>query len=97
MQHNSSQNTMTLTWGYHDKCGDNMSTMGVFSAIGIILSTMEDTSSTMGYVQYCGGYHNACGGYHKHCGVILSTMGNIMMHVGDNMNALGCSVSWELP
>ena len=35
--------------------GDILSTMGVFSTVGVILSTVGD-------VQYCGGYHDACGG-----------------------------------
>ena len=35
--------------GYHDKCGDIMSTVGVFSTMGVILSAMR------GYLEYRGG------------------------------------------
>ena len=54
--------------GYHDKCGDILSTTGVFS-------TVEDIMSTVGgYLEYHGGcsvpwgYHDACGGYHEYRG-----------------------------
>ena len=57
--------------GYHDKCGDILSTMGCsvpwgISSVpwGVILSTMGDIMthagdimSTMGAVQYLGGCH----------------------------------------
>ena len=30
----------SIPWGYHDKCGDILSAMGVFSTVGDIMSTM---------------------------------------------------------
>ena len=47
--------------GYHDKCGDILSTVGVFSIVGDIMSTVGVILSTGG-VQYRGGYHDARGG-----------------------------------
>ena len=47
--------------GCHDKCGDILSTVGVFSTVG-------DIKSIMGDVQYCGGFHDARGGYHEYRG-----------------------------
>ena len=47
--------------GYHDKCGDILSTVGVFSTVGDIMSTVGVILSTVGDVQYCGGYHDARG------------------------------------
>ena len=41
--------------GYHDKCGDILSTVRVFSTVGGYLEYRGD-------VQYCGGYHDARGG-----------------------------------
>ena len=35
--------------GYHDKCGDILSTVGVFSNVGDIMSTVG------GYLEYRGG------------------------------------------
>ena len=43
--------------GYHDKCGDILSTVGVFSTVG-------------GYHEYHRGYHEYRGGYHDACGGI---------------------------
>ena len=45
-----------------------MSTVGVFSTVGVILSTV-------GNVQYRGGYHDACGG-------IVSTVGDVQYRGG---------------
>ena len=47
--------------GYHHKCGDNVSTVGVFSTVGDILSTVGD-------VQYRRGYRDTCGEYHEYRG-----------------------------
>ena len=44
--------------GYHDKCGDILSTVGVFSTVGDIMSTVGVILSTVGDVQYRGGYHD---------------------------------------
>ena len=33
----------SVLWGYHDKCRDILSTMGVFSTVGDIMSTVGDT------------------------------------------------------
>ena len=44
--------------GYHDKCGDILSTVGVFSTVGDIISIMGVILSTLG------GYHDARGGNH---------------------------------
>ena len=41
--------------------GDIMSTVEVFSTVGVILSTVGDILRTVGDVQYRGGYHDACG------------------------------------
>ena len=40
---------------YHDKCGDILSTMGVFITVGesYIMSTVEVILSTAGDTQYC--------------------------------------------
>ena len=48
--------------GYHNKCGDILSTVGVFSTVGDIMSTVG------GYLEYRGGYHDARGGYHEYRG-----------------------------
>ena len=40
---------MNTVGGYHDKCGDILSTVGVFSTVGDIISTVK------GYLEYCGG------------------------------------------
>ena len=66
--------------GYYDKCGDILSTVGIFSTVGDIMSTVGifstvgDIMSTVGgYLeyrgdtQYCVGYHDACRGYHEYC------------------------------
>ena len=34
--------------GYHDKCGDILSTVGVFSTVWDIMSTVGDIMSTVG-------------------------------------------------
>ena len=54
------------------KVGDTL------SAPGIIMSTVGDTVSTNGGVQYNGGYHEY-------------TWGLTMMSVGDIMSTVGCS------
>ena len=54
--------------GYHDICGDILSTMGVFSTMGDIMSTMGVILSTVGDTQYRDGYHDVCGGYHEYSG-----------------------------
>ena len=53
--------------GYHDKCGDILSTMGCSVPWGI-MSTMGVILSAMGATQYHGGYHDAHGGYHEYRG-----------------------------
>ena len=40
--------------GYHDKCGDILTTMGVFSTLGDIMSTVEVVLSTVEDTQYRG-------------------------------------------
>ena len=52
------------TGGYHEYSGNTMSTQGVFSTPGDIMSTLGachdesgDIMSTLGNVQYAGGYH----------------------------------------
>ena len=54
--------------GYHDKCGDILSTVEGVLYRGDILSTVGVILSTVGDVQYCGGYHDARGGYHEYRG-----------------------------
>ena len=61
-------------WGYHDKCGDILSTVGMFSTVGISWVPWGVILSTVG-VQYRGGYHDAHGD-------IMSTVGDIMSTVG---------------
>ena len=41
--------------GYHDKCGDILSTVGVFSTVGDIMSTVGGYLEYRGDVQYRGG------------------------------------------
>ena len=41
--------------------GDILSSVGVFSTVGDIMSTVGVILSTVGDVQYRGGYHDACG------------------------------------
>ena len=48
--------------GYHDACGDAMSTLGVFSTSGDTMSTLGNIMSTSMDVQYIGGYHDTCRG-----------------------------------
>ena len=48
--------------GYHDKWGDALSTVGVFSTVG------EYHEYHGSYLEYRGGYHDARGGYHEYCG-----------------------------
>ena len=57
-----------------------ISTMGMFSTVGDILSTMG--------CSILWGYHEYFGGYFEYCGV-FSTMGDIMMHVGENHEYCG--------
>ena len=72
------------------------STVGVFSAVGDIMSTAG------GYLEYCGGY-DKCGGYLEYRGV-FSTMGGyheyhggvILSTVGDVQYRGGCSVPWGI-
>ena len=52
------------------------------------MSTVEDTMSTPGGVQYTGAYHDECGGYHEYIGGVQYT--------GDIMSTLGCSVHQEI-
>ena len=68
--------------GYHDKCEDIMSTVGVFSTMGDYLEYRG------GYLEYHGGCsvpwgnHDACGGYQEY-------HGDIIMYVGDIMSTMG--------
>ena len=64
--------------GYHDKCGDILSTVGVFSTVGDILSTVGAyleyrggyNDARGGYHEYREGYYDTCGGYHEYRGVV---------------------------
>ena len=57
------------------------STVGVFSTVG-------DIMSTVGGVQYCGGYHDKCGDILSTVGV-FSTVGDIMSTVGVILSTVG--------
>ena len=83
--------------GYHNKCRDILSTVGVFSTVGDIMSTVGVILSTVGDTQYCGGYHEYRGGYleyrrgysvpwgiHDARGDIVSTVG-VFNTVGDTI------------
>ena len=65
-----------------------LSTVGVFSTVGDIMSTVG------GYLEYRGGcsvlwgYHDECGGYLEYRGV-FSTMGDIMSTVGVILSTVG--------
>ena len=50
------------TVGVFSTVGDILSTVGVFSTVGDIMSTMGVILSTMGDTQYGEGYHDAHGG-----------------------------------
>ena len=54
--------------GYHDKCGDILSTMGVFSTVGDIMSTVG------GYLEYRGGCSVPWRDIMMHVGDIMSTV-----------------------
>ena len=45
---------------------DILSTVGMFSTVGDILSTVRGVQCSGGY--HCGGYHDAREGYHEYCG-----------------------------
>ena len=78
--------------GYHDKCGDILSTMGVFSTVGDIMRTMGVILSTMEDVQYREGYHDVCGGYHEYRGGVQYRGGNHSLkfeYRGDIMSTVG--------
>ena len=61
---------MTNVGGYHDKYGgDILSTVGVFSTVGDIMSTVG------GYLEYRGGCSVPWGDIMMHVGDIMSTVG----------------------
>ena len=66
-------------WGYHDKCGDIMSTVGVILStvggvtMGDIMMHVGDIMSTVEGVQYSGGIPSF---------EISVPWGDIMIHVG---------------
>ena len=63
----------SVPWRYHDKCGgDILSTVGVFSTVGDIVSTVGS------YLEYRGGYHDACGDIMSTVGV-FSTLGDTIL------------------
>ena len=72
-----------VPWGYHDACGDILSTVGVFSTMEDIMSTMGVILSTMRDVQYRGGYHDKGGDTFSTVGDIMSTAGVILSTMGD--------------
>ena len=43
--------------GYHDKCGDILSTVEVFRTVGDTMSTVGDHLEYRGDTQHRGGYH----------------------------------------
>ena len=74
-------NVCAVPWGA-------FSTVGVFSTVGDIMSTMGRYLEYCGGVQYRGGYHDKCGGYLENRGV-FSTMGDIMSTVGVTLSTVG--------
>ena len=57
---------MQYTGGCSVHWGISLSTPGVFSTLGDIMSTPEVSSTMGGYYEDSGGYHDECGGYHEY-------------------------------
>ena len=68
--------------GYHDKCGDILSTVGdIMINVGDILSTVGDIMINVGDILSTVGVFSTMEGYHEYCGGYLEYRG-------------GCSVPW---
>ena len=76
-------NMCAVPWGYHDKCGDILSTVGdIISTVGDIMSTMGVIFSTVGVFSTVGD--------------VMSTVGDIMSTMGVILCTVGCSVPWGI-
>ena len=80
---NTLYNVCAVPWGV-------LSTVGVFSTVGDIMSTVGEYLEYRGGVQYRGGYHDKCGGYLEYRGGYHEYRGGYLEYRG------GCSVPWGI-
>ena len=59
---------MSILEVYHDECGDIISTMGVFSTLGVIMSTLGNTKMHVGVIMSNRGMFSTPEGYHEYNG-----------------------------